>query len=457
MTALAIIRARSDGSDRLVEADEPLAGLQLRAGGALPGPIAIPTLLALVRKARRHRIRLARTIHALDDGNEIAAWAAVEPGDDGATIELSQWRAGPAMWPAGSDAPDAQDLLRHLAEGTARLDSDQRVLASEMRSADLAELQQLFAAGQGHRWTDFVIVEDGGHRQPLHWRLLDGASIRVPGSARTFRAHILPQAGAALGGFELCLVPLAVETVPEVSPVEPEPAGDYGSLLGRELAPALRQPINRIIANAETIRTKLAGPLADQYSAYAADIANAGRHLLNLVEDLADLEAIETPGFAPAPDRIDLAEVGRQAGGILSVRAADRQITLLLPPVEERAPAVGEFRRVLQILLNLLGNAINYSPEGTTVTVSCGEDEAGAWVAVRDQGQGLDRDQADKVFRKFERLGRKGDGGSGLGLYISRRLARAMGGELDVESAPGEGARFVLRLPADRVELREVG
>jgi hypothetical protein len=457
MNALAIIRARSDGGDRLVEADEPLAGLQLRAGGALPGPIAIPTLLALVRKARRHGIRLARTIHALDEGNEVAAWAAVEPGEDGAIIELSQWRAGPAMAGAGSDVQDAQDLVRHLSEGTARLDGEQRVLASEMRSADLGELQQLFTAGQGHPWTDFVMIEDGGHRQPLHWRLLDGARVRVPGSERTFRAHILPQAGAGLGGFELCLVPVSVEAVPEVVATEPEPANDYGSLLGRELAPALRQPINRIIANAETIRTKLAGPLADQYSAYAADIANAGRHLLNLVEDLADLEAIEAPGFAPAPDRIDLAEVGRQAGGILSVRAAGRQIALLLPPVEERAPAVGEFRRVLQILLNLLGNAISYSPEGTTVTLSCGEDGEGAWIAVRDQGQGLDRDQADKVFRKFERLGRKGDGGSGLGLYISRRLARAMGGELEVESAPGEGARFVLHLPSDRVELREAG
>jgi anti-sigma regulatory factor (Ser/Thr protein kinase) len=462
------IRARCDGGDRLIEADEPLAGLQLRCGGELPGPIAIPALLALVRKSRRHAVRLARTIRALDDGNEVAAWAAVQPVDGGSVIELSQWRASPlassgtssgassgassGVSSGGGDASDpqgAQNLLRHLAEGYARLDGEQRVLASEMRVADLAELQEAFTAGRGHPWTDFVVVEGSGHHQPLHWRLVDGATISVPGSERKWRAHLLPQTGAGTAGFELCLVPEGIAEVPDPAPVEAEPADDYGSLLGRELAPALRQPINRIIANAETIRTRLAGPLPDQYSAYAADIANAGRHLLNLVEDLADLEAVEAPDFAPAPDRIDLAEVGRQAGGILSVRAADRRITLVLPSTATHVPAIGEFRRVVQVLLNLISNAIRYSPEDTTVTVDCGSDEAGAWIAVTDQGHGLDTEQARKAFAKFERLGRKGDGGSGLGLYISRRLARAMGGELTVESAPGEGARFVLRIPRD--------
>jgi signal transduction histidine kinase len=71
-----------------------------------------------------------------------------------------------------------------------------------------------------------------------------------------------------------------------------------------------------------------------------------------------------------------------------------------------------------------------------------------AAITVADQGPGLSAAQQAKAFEKFERLGRSGDGGSGLGLYISRRLARAMSGELSVESIPGEGARFTLELPA---------
>ena len=74
-----------------------------------------------------------------------------------------------------------------------------------------------------------------------------------------------------------------------------------------------------------------------------------------------------------------------------------------------------------------------------------------ARLIVADQGPGLDEGQQVRVFEKFERLGRSGDGGSGLGLYISRRLARAMDGDLTVESAPGQGARFILTLPVDNV------
>jgi signal transduction histidine kinase len=112
-------------------------------------------------------------------------------------------------------------------------------------------------------------------------------------------------------------------------------------------------------------------------------------------------------------------------------------------------PAIGEFRRVLQVLLNLVTNAIRYSPESTTVTLEVGLDQRGAWIAVQDEGRGLTDEQTERVFEKFERLGRSGDGGTGLGLYISRHLARAMGGDLVVTSAAGEGARFELTLPPD--------
>jgi signal transduction histidine kinase len=217
--------------------------------------------------------------------------------------------------------------------------------------------------------------------------------------------------------------------------------------IGREIAPELRQPIARIIANAETIRSRLAGPLAEEYSNYAADIASAGQHLLSLIEDLADLEVVEADDFITAPDSIDLADVARRAAGILGVRAQERGIALIAPQAGESLPAIGEFRRVLQVLLNLLGNAIRYTPEGSQVWLRLERLDDKARIIVADQGQGLSEADQAKVFTKFERLGRSGDGGSGLGLYISRRLARAMGGELSVESAMGQGARFILDLP----------
>ena len=243
----------------------------------------------------------------------------------------------------------------------------------------------------------------------------------------------------------------ALDALPQPSPganedILPE---KNDRVVGRDLAPVLRQPITRIIANAETIRTRLAGPIADEYANYASDISAAGQHLLALIDDLVDLEAVEAEGFSTAADRIDLAEVARQASGILGVRARERGIVIDAPKLGESLPAIAEFRRALQVLLNLVGNAIRYAPSDSQIWVRLEDGERLARVIVADQGPGIPAEDQPRVFEKFERLGRSGDGGSGLGLYISRRLARAMGGDLSVESAPGQGARFILDLPAD--------
>jgi len=124
---------------------------------------------------------------------------------------------------------------------------------------------------------------------------------------------------------------------------------------------------------------------------------------------------------------------------------------LVGPEIGERVSARGDAKRILQVVLNLMGNAINYSPEGSTVTVAVSKvGSSKASIAVSDEGPGLSPGQQERVFAKFERLGRSGDGGSGLGLYISRRLAEAMSGSLDVKSTPGTGAIFTLELPAGK-------
>lgn len=446
-----IIRARTNGADQLVAADEPLAGLQVRNGGALPGPVAVPALLSLVRRVRRTGQPAARTILTVDEGRTVTARAQVTPDGDGTAIELSQWRRSEEAAP---EPPVPEALLHHLAEAEILLDEAQRVISADVRAPDLAHFAAALEEGRGQYWTDLVKIERVSHlmtarKGPLHWRLLDDAPFSVEGSPRSWRARLVPR---VQGGFSLLAIPASIDALPMNSEPQAEESSSPGwnRLLGRDLAPALRQPITRIIANAETIRTRLAGPLADEYAGYAQDIAEAGRHLMSLIEDLADLEAVEAPGFAPAPDHIDLADCARRAAGILSVRAHERGITLRTPEPGARVPAIGEFRRVLQVLLNLVTNAIRYSPEGSVVTLETGENAQGAWIAVKDEGQGLTAEQAIRVFEKFERLGRSGDGGTGLGLYISRHLARAMGGDLVVTSAPGEGARFLLSLRADR-------
>ncbi len=446
-------RARTDARDWLVEADEPLAGLQLRSGGELPGAIASPALLELVRKARLYGLRLARAIRAQDVSEQVTAWVEVMPDEDGegCTIGLSNWQSEPLPDADGVEAEERRaGIARQLGELSARLGARQELLSVDTRAAELEPLVTRMRASLGLPWTEFVTLEGNVHEQPLHWRLLDGARLTLEGSTRHWKAHLVPlgrpEPGSA--GFELHLV---AEEPPEEEGAAAEaerPRATFSTAIGREIAPVLRQPIARIIANAETIRTQLAGPLAEEYSAYAADIATAGEHLLALIDDLADLEVVEDEQFATAPDRIDLADLARRAAGILGVRAHERGIAIDAPKPGETAPAVGEFRRVLQVLLNLLGNAIRYSPANSQIWLRVESDGARARITVADQGEGLTAEQQARLFEKFERLGRSGDGGSGLGLYISRRLARAMDGDLTVDSAPGQGARFTLELPS---------
>jgi signal transduction histidine kinase len=452
-----LARGRTDGADRLLEADEPLAGLHLRCGGEIPGTVAIPELLALVRKARLYGLKLARLVRALDGDEYIQAWVEIAPGkggdSPGCAIAVSSWQTSPV-------APDDErvaarrrlDIQRATAELSARLDPAQNVLAVDTDAADLTALVYAMRAGTGRPWTDFVAIADSAHRQPLHWRLLDGARCRIEASDREWTAALVPLGRPDPGsaGFELYLT----ADRPLSAPLSRRPAipvdgaATSPQALGRDLSPVLRKPIARIIANAETIRTRLAGPLADEYSNYAADIASAGQHLLSLLDDLADLEVVEADGFATAPDTVDLVDIARRATGILGVRARDKDITLEIEGSTHPILAVAEFRRVLQVALNLIGNAVHYSPKGSTVTIKLTRKRELARLTVADEGPGLSAEQQAVVFEKFERLGRSGDGGSGLGLYISRRLAEAMGGTLTVKSKPGEGARFVLALPA---------
>lgn len=450
-----IARARADSEARLIEADELVAGLQQRCGGEIGGRIAVPELLALVRKGLAYGLRLSREIAASDGDDRITAWVEVVPHREGedvvCDIGIVSWHSDSLPHENETEIARLQaEIDCQLAELSARLGPNQNVLSVQSDAADLAELRERMELGIGRPWTDFVEFPQIAHRQPVHWRLLDGARCLVAGSQRHWRATLVPlgQPEAGRSGFELYLT--ADTPLDDRQSSANELSGGTAPTLGHDIASVLREPIARIIGNAETIRSRLAGPLADEYSNYAGDISEAANHLLGLVDDLADLEAVEAVNFVTAPDAIDLADAARRASAMLGGRAQEKRIAIIVPGEGANQPAVGEFRRVMQVLLNLVSNAIRYAPEGRPIEISLGKSGNFAQITVADEGPGLSPEQQHLVFEKFERLGRSGDGGSGLGLYISRRIARAMGGDISIESAPGKGARFTLSIPAGK-------
>lgn len=460
--SLLAARGLTDDKDRLLTADEPLAELHASCGGTMPGTLAVPELLDLVRQGRKMGLRIAREFTAFDGDELVSGFVRIHPlteeAGGGCELLVENWQRAPQRQIESHELADRLDAIdRAAAEVTARLDASQRLQFLSIASPDAQDLQEVVAAKPGQHWSEYVDMQGMSHKQPLHWRLLDNSKCTFVGSDRTWRVRLIP-AGPANGaprGFELLLVANEPLIVPEDDATDEE-QGPNSRLIGSALTPVLRQPIARIIANAETIRSRLAGPLKEEYSEYAGNIAAAGQHLSTMLDDLADLEVVEAPGFSTAKENVDLLDVARRAAGILGVRAKSRNIALRMPEDGASVVAVGEFRRVLQILINLIGNAIAYSPENSAVTISAAIDGNLAVITVSDEGPGIDAEQAAKIFDKFERLGRDSDGGndtgSGLGLYISRRLARAMDGDLIVvphgENAPARGAQFQLTLAA---------
>lgn len=445
-------RGLTDSDDRLLSADQPLAELQIRCGGSIPGTLAIPELLDLVRQGRRMGLRLAREFSAFDGQSTVSGFVRINPlsgEEEGAVCELlvENWQR---ETPPAEDEREAiariDAIDRGTAELSARLDADQAVQAVESSAPDLVSLVQAMRSNPGKLWSSHVELSDMTYHQPLHWRLLDGIVCKVQGSPRSWRVRLLPVGGgsSAPSGFELLLI---ADHPFSSSSTEDQGNVTGSGVVGEALTPALQQPIARIIANAETIRSRLAGPLKKEYSDYAGDIANAGQHLSALLDDLGDLEVVEAPGFSAARERVELQDVAERAIGILRAKAREKLISIEVQEDKRKQVAIAEFRRVLQILLNLIGNAISYSPNESTITISFPsgkKDEV--HISVADNGPGMTEDQQHRVFQKFERLGRGGDGGSGLGLYISQRLATAMNGILSVSGKEGEGTTFTLTL-----------
>jgi signal transduction histidine kinase len=127
--------------------------------------------------------------------------------------------------------------------------------------------------------------------------------------------------------------------------------------------------------------------------------------------------------------------------------SAEEQEVTIEHEGSDSLPASGEQRAVIQILVNLLGNAIRHSPAGGKIRLIFSRTPATASVTVSDDGPGIAAADQQRIFERFERAHPK-KGGTGLGLAISRRLARSMGGDVTLDSSPGEGARFTLTLPA---------
>jgi two-component system cell cycle sensor histidine kinase PleC len=216
----------------------------------------------------------------------------------------------------------------------------------------------------------------------------------------------------------------------------------------------LRTPLNSIIGFSDVIMSMKAAPDSAAKSAeYAEHIANSGRRLLEVVTDVLDISRIESGTFVLDCQPADLGEIIDAAVEILQSAIAAKNQTLDLRVPRDLPMLSVDYKRVRQILVNLLSNAHKFSPErGRIILVAKRTPDGGATIAVADTGVGMSADQIAVALRPFGQvqghLARTQEG-AGLGLPIARGLAHQHGGELHLESQPGQGTTVFLSLPAD--------
>lgn len=426
------VTGRIDGSGRLVAADPALEALQRDAGSSLGAPVAIPQLAAIVRIARQLKIPVSRRAVAAGADQDVDMWVRAVPEGEEVALTIERWSARPPTRPRLASLSDVEP---DAAAGPCRwaVDDQLRLVVISEAAAELIGVSVAEAGGQP--LTKLVRLEGNGDGEmPMLQALASRSGFTgQPGRRRSDDSSLLLSGEVVLGpddgfaGFEgsiaLADKPAAAE------PVTSDPAFNE----------VLRLPLRRIIESADHIVGRSDGPLRDEYAVYASDISAAAHHLLSVVRSM---------GQDPASGRatIDLVELVYEAVGLIESAATEREIAIAVEPLQTFT-AQGESRGVIQILVNLIGNAVRHSSEQATVTISFEASGRYSTVHVADDGPGIDPADQQRIFERFEQGTTHGPG-SGLGLAIARRLARAMGGDIQLESRPNMGSRFSLVLPA---------
>ena len=214
----------------------------------------------------------------------------------------------------------------------------------------------------------------------------------------------------------------------------------------------LRTPLNAIVGFAEMMRNGVFGPLPERYQEYAELIHEGGRNLTLIVDDVLDLARLEAGRYEIHAEPVSLIDLADDAVRFMQDEASRKQIDLQVAG-EDDVEAFADAKAVRQIALNLISNALKFTPQGGSVTVAAEETPDGAVLSVTDTGVGISVEELARLSRAFEQgeAGKK-QKGAGLGLSVVRSFAELHGGRLDISSAPGGGSRISVFFPAEPAE-----
>jgi two-component system phosphate regulon sensor histidine kinase PhoR len=416
--------------------DQPAAAVAIEVAAA----IAVSTIAAFVIL-----FPLGRAI-----GHVAVASRRLASGVFGERVPMEPGPAGELTTAFNVMSRRVQELFDTVTAEHARLEavfdasSDAMVALSRdtavrfMNAAAVAVFETSFQAALGR---PFIETVRDYELDALVRRSVDAAGGET--AVITFGARRVPLRAAALpipGGGDWAIL-LTLTDLTEVNRVD-QVRRDFLGNVSHEL----RTPLASIRALAETMVSGAVDPGPDT-TAFSERILQQAVRLTTLVNELLDLSRIESGAIELHPEQLDLAALAGEAASLMRERSDAKQTTFDLPAIPG-AVVEADRSSILRAVTNLLDNAIKYSPPGSTVYVSTADEDGLAALAVRDEGPGIAVQDLPRVFERFYKGdSSRAEGGVGLGLAIVKHVVRIHGGTVDVQSTPGSGATFTLRLP----------
>ncbi len=235
-----------------------------------------------------------------------------------------------------------------------------------------------------------------------------------------------------------------------------EIASHHKSQFLANMSHELRTPLNAILGYTELIVDQIYGEVPEKINEVLDRVQKSGRHLLGLINDVLDLSKIEAGQLTLGLSSYAFNDVVQAVVSAVGSLAAEKQLRLTADVAPDLPVGQGDERRITQVLLNLVGNAIKFTDTGT-IAIRVTADGEGFLVSVSDTGSGIPEDQQERIFEEFQQVDAPAsrNKGTGLGLAIAKRIVELHGGRIWVESVVGKGSTFFLSLPI-RAERKEV-
>lgn len=218
----------------------------------------------------------------------------------------------------------------------------------------------------------------------------------------------------------------------------------------------LRTPLNAILGFSEVMKNQLLGPMENEtYREYASDIHNSGQHLLNLINEILDLSRIEAGRYELSEEAVPLAELLDDCKHMMAIRARKKNITITEAYEVDLPKLWIDERAVRQVILNLMSNAVKFTPSGGEVHIKAGWTAGGGqYISIRDNGPGIPEEEIPVVMQAFGQGAiaiKSAEEGTGLGLSIVQALVQMHGGKFELRSKLREGTEVIVTFPASRV------